>query len=120
MTQLEIVKDQLLNTGKVSRNWCLQQRLTRLASRISDLKRLGLEIEGASVHTEYGTDYVYTLKNMEIKKDPQPMTDDEKIKRWKPTIGKGNPNEALKYRNNYLLTEGKTKEFWKKEFFKVI
>lgn len=40
-TQLKIVKDQLLSYGEVSRNWCLARKLTRLASRINDLKKEG-------------------------------------------------------------------------------
>lgn len=121
MTHLEIVKEQLLLTGKVSRNWLLRNYITRGASRISDLRRLGLDIEGGFVETEYGKDYVYTLKNMEIKKEPEPMTDDEKIRRWKPTIGNGKHVKALEYRRKYLeAVSEQEREFWRVEFFKTI
>ena len=67
MSQLNIVKQQLLDTGKVSRNWCLQQRITRLAAIIAVLKN-EMEIYGKSV----GGDYVYYIQKREREdiKDP--------------------------------------------------
>lgn len=65
-TQLEIVREQLLSTGEVSRNWCLSRHITRLGSYIIFLKREGLNIEPKDKNRS-GEDYVYKL----IKDDRQ-------------------------------------------------
>jgi hypothetical protein len=57
-TQLKMIKDQLLLTGEVSRNWCLQRYCSRLGARIMDLKK-----EGWVFTTEKRNgDYVYKLE----------------------------------------------------------
>jgi hypothetical protein len=43
-TQLETVKKQLLETGQVSRNWCLQNFISRLGAIACDLKAEGFEL----------------------------------------------------------------------------
>lgn len=60
-TQLETVKQKLLNEGYISRNWCLEHYFTRLGARINDLKNDGWNIVGEWVKTDYGKDYVYKL-----------------------------------------------------------
>ena len=67
-SQLEYVKKLLLNYGKVSRNHCLEQRLTRLTSRIDDLKNEGWEIEPKREKINGGTDFVYYLKSSPYRK----------------------------------------------------
>ena len=62
-TQLNLIKNQLLKNGSVSRNWCLQRFITRLGARIDDLKKEGMNINGKFVNTDYGKDYVYFLEN---------------------------------------------------------
>ena len=61
-TQLQKIKDALLKDGYVSRNWCLQNFITRLGARINDLKKEGYQIEGRFIATAYGKDYRYFLK----------------------------------------------------------
>lgn len=56
-SQLDIVREELLRTGEISRNWCLQRFITRLGSRAFDLKK-----EGYNLITERrGGDYIYKL-----------------------------------------------------------
>ena len=58
MTQLETIKQQLRETGEVSRNWCIRERyITRLGARIVDLKNKGWEFR---MEKREG-DYVYVL-----------------------------------------------------------
>jgi hypothetical protein len=45
-SDLELIKNQLLTYGEVSRNWCLREIFcSRLAARIQDLKRQGWTFE---------------------------------------------------------------------------
>jgi hypothetical protein len=67
-TQLQWVKDRLLNDGEISRNIALQERITRLTSRINDLHNEGWITEARWVKTEYGRDYRYYLKYAPYKK----------------------------------------------------
>ena len=55
MTQIEFIRRELYQQGHISRNYCLRHYITRLTSRINDLKR-----EGWAFKTErYNGDYVY-------------------------------------------------------------
>lgn len=56
-TQLTTILKQLEETGEVSRNWCLRSYITRLGSRIWDLKQEGYEF----AVERRGGDYVYRL-----------------------------------------------------------
>lgn len=58
-TQLQFVKDYLLEHGSISRNYCLQQYISRLGARIADLRSEGWQIEGKWKKTERGKDFVY-------------------------------------------------------------
>ena len=62
-TQLQMIRSKVLKDGYVTRNWCLERFVTRLGSRIYDLKEEGMEFEGKYVRTDYGQDYKYTLLN---------------------------------------------------------
>jgi hypothetical protein len=64
-TQLQFVREHLLRHGYITRNFCLQNYISRLGSRICDLKSEGLCITGENFKTENGTDYIYRL----IKKE---------------------------------------------------
>ena len=61
LSQTEWVYNRLMKHGSVSRNECLRRQITRLASRICDLKKIGIEAIGRRVKTKNGVDYVYTL-----------------------------------------------------------
>lgn len=56
-TQTQIVREQLLKDGSVSRNWALSLRITRLAAIIQNLQEEGFLIEGR----KDGGDWRYTL-----------------------------------------------------------
>ena len=58
-TQLDWIISRLDETGKISRNECLQNYISRLGARIADLKEMGWELEGSFEKTENGKDYVY-------------------------------------------------------------
>jgi hypothetical protein len=58
MTQLETIKQQLHDHGEVSRNWALQRYISRLGSRILELRQAGYKFE----IERRGGDYVYILK----------------------------------------------------------
>jgi len=61
-TQKDLIKNQLLTEGKISRNWALGQYISRLGAIINKLKKEGIETDGRFVYTEFGKDYVYFLK----------------------------------------------------------
>jgi uncharacterized protein (UPF0305 family) len=60
-TQLKMIKNKLLKTGYVSRNWCLRRYISRLSARILDLKNAGYNIIGDHERTKNGLDYIYRL-----------------------------------------------------------
>ena len=65
ITQLEFVRLQLLENGFITRNFCLRNYISRLGSRICELKQEGMCITGENFKTENGTDYIYRLKKRE-------------------------------------------------------
>jgi|TARA_R100001530_G_scaffold903_2_gene1571 hypothetical protein len=58
MSQEEIVKNRLRQTGRVSRNWCLQRYISRLSAIMLGLKKKGWKF---STKNEDGN-YVYILE----------------------------------------------------------
>lgn len=62
MSQVEFVKKRLEANGKVSRNECLRNYISRLGAIIYTLRREGYELEGKYVNTQNGRDYVYYVK----------------------------------------------------------
>lgn len=58
-TQLKFVKQALESYGEISRNFCLQNRISRLGAIIALLKSTGWEFV---TERRYG-DYVYILKD---------------------------------------------------------
>ena len=61
--QEEFVIKHLMENGSISRNFCLQNFISRLGAIICDLNKDGWEIEGAFTKSPKGKDYVYRLKN---------------------------------------------------------
>jgi len=56
--QIEIIKKRLAKTGKVSRNWCLSNFISRLSAHIYALKKEGMKFE---IIRKNG-DFIYKLK----------------------------------------------------------
>ena len=62
-TQIELVKEQLLKHGYITRNYCLNNYITRLASRVNELNAEGYNIKGKSIKTVFGKDYEYRMQS---------------------------------------------------------
>jgi hypothetical protein len=70
-----IIIEQLEKHQKISRNWCLDIRISRLGARIHDLWKSGWRFEddhetesgairhGRIIKTRFGEDYIYFLKS---------------------------------------------------------
>ena len=67
-TQLNFIINQLNLNGYISRNLCLQERITRLGARIQDLKDSGWEFETKYVHENGGKNFYYYTKSSPYKK----------------------------------------------------
>ena len=52
--------------GVISRNFCLQRYISRLSGIIFNLKKLGFNITGQNLKTEFGTDYIYNLEGSKL------------------------------------------------------
>jgi len=85
--QLNFIKEQLDLTGKVSRNHCLANNITRLGAYINDLIREGYQFKpyggkwGKQEATKWGEhDFVYRLENWHILMPPIRSTKDLAIK----------------------------------------
>lgn len=76
-TQREWIKNQLLDRGQISRNVCLDRRITRLSGHIYAIKDKNplWIIDGKMTKTSHGKDYVYTLANH--KKITEMMKNDQ-------------------------------------------
>jgi len=61
LTQANIVTNQLKDYKRVSRNWCLERRITRLGAITCDLEKKGWTFNAHYEKTEHGKDYVYEL-----------------------------------------------------------
>ena len=61
-TQKDRVLNQLLTLVYITRNQCLHNYITRLASIISRLEKDGYEFDAKYIKTKYGIDYIYKLK----------------------------------------------------------
>jgi hypothetical protein len=59
--QEQFVIRQLRETGQISRNFCLDNYISRLGAIICDLKKEGYEFESGFVKTPNGKDYVYKM-----------------------------------------------------------
>lgn len=52
-TQKDIVIKQLLSTGYISRNWCLERFISRLGAIICDLKEEGWDFKTKTIEGNY-------------------------------------------------------------------
>lgn len=59
-TQLEKVKAQLDDAGYVTRNWCLQNSITRLSAIVYTLKKMGYSLKTQFIKGD--RDYVYSVE----------------------------------------------------------
>lgn len=64
-TQRQNIKNELLTKGKISRNRCLQNYISRLSGHIYAIKEQNpnWKIEARKENTSYGEDYIYILAN---------------------------------------------------------
>lgn len=90
-TQKEKVKAQLNAQGYVTRNWALQNYITRLGAIMCDLKKEGISFTGDFEKHSGIQDYYYRLKPLEA--------------RFKPNKAVGKPFET----SDELLNEALTK-----------
>jgi len=63
LTQKQRVINQLKEVGFVSRNWCLSQRITRLAALAALLRSEGWELQGE----DRDGDYCYVMQKEPVK-----------------------------------------------------
>jgi len=73
-TQKEKVKAQLNAQGYVTRNWALQNYITRLGAIMCDLKKEGISFTGDFEKHSGIQDYYYRLKPLERQIDPNKAT----------------------------------------------
>lgn len=68
-TQLEMIKEQLLITGEISRNYCLARYCSRLSARILDLEKEGwvFTTEKRNGDYFYIANYIPVIDKLEIK-----------------------------------------------------
>lgn len=62
-TQKEFVIERLKSTGRISRNMCLQNYITRLGAIVCQLNKEGWNLKGQFYEYENGKDFVYTSDN---------------------------------------------------------
>ena len=68
LSQKQIVVNQLKQTGKISRNFCLRNYISRLSAIIFNLEREGWSFTGEFEKTGNGKDYVYKVLRSPYKK----------------------------------------------------
>ncbi len=85
-TQLNFVRNRLLENGKISRNECLQNFISRLGSRIYDLEQEGFSFRREYVKENGGRNYYYYLERSPY----------HKVKYFVPALNK----EIVKYERN--------------------
>ena len=63
-TQFQVVQKQLKDHGHVSRNWCLQQYITRLGAIMCVFKKNGVKFSAGYYDNPSGEgkDYIYILR----------------------------------------------------------
>ena len=61
MTQLRTVRNKLKEDGFITRNYCLEMRITRLSAIIMVLKEEGWDLKGSWLKTEHGKDFKYEV-----------------------------------------------------------
>ena len=66
-SQAQYVEKILLEYGRITRNECLQQFISRLGSIINILNSQGWTITGKYIKTKSGKDYEYTAEKVPYK-----------------------------------------------------
>ena len=67
-TQETIVIHELMEHGRITRNWCLKNYISRLGAIIYNLKKVGWVFEAGFEHYPYGKDFVYKTLKSPLKK----------------------------------------------------
>jgi len=67
-SQQTYIEHILLNYGRISRNRCLEERITRLGAYVNILNNSGWEIKGRYEKKNGGLDFVYELISSPFKK----------------------------------------------------
>lgn len=68
-TQIQLVKNRLKDTGRISRNFCLSMHISRLGAIIANLKNRGYEFTAYYQPNEHGgKDYIYE----QLNRPPEP------------------------------------------------
>lgn len=67
MTQTQKIIEQLEDKGFVTRNWALQNFISRLGALILALKKEGWVFTQEYTETPHGRDYTYTLINKPVR-----------------------------------------------------
>ena len=65
LNQKQWIRQRLIEHGSITRNECLRRYITRLATRIFELKNEGMDIVGERVKNSFGKgyDFKYTLRS---------------------------------------------------------
>jgi len=76
MSQMSFIKKHLEEDGYISRNYCLQNYISRLGARIDDLKKEGWDFRTEIVKTASGKDFrYYVIKPSTGILTPKPIQD---------------------------------------------
>jgi hypothetical protein len=65
VTQKEFVRLHLLNRGYITRNYCLQNYISRLSDIVFKLRKTGMEIDSERMYQANGKayDFIYRLRS---------------------------------------------------------
>jgi len=65
LNQKQWIRQRLIEHGSVTRNQCLRRYISRLATRVFELKDEGMDIVGERVNNSFGKgyDFKYTLRS---------------------------------------------------------
>ena len=84
--QRQFVERYLLENEYISRNFCNQQFLFRLASIVNKLNDNGWTIKGKEVKNKRGKDYVYTLLDSPYERFVYQAEGHEPIIKWEKKL----------------------------------
>ena len=77
--QEQFIVNQLKLNGFISRNFCLQERITRLGAYICDLKKKGWEFESKYVKENGGKNFYYYVTKTPLVKTEYYVKEIDKI-----------------------------------------
>ena len=81
-TKKDWVIKQLLDNGRIGRNECLANYISRLGAVICDLKTEGFDFEAKYIKNNGGRDYVYTMTDCPFKKVEYRVDGELKETKW--------------------------------------